>query len=799
MGKRIYQAMGIYRATILFLALLLVAGCAELNSGQQTRQAATDLTETPDSSAPGDLIDGADFITVATDAPSRFRVFEDIDQYGNVVGFDADVMANLAVASGLEYEFVVTGYSGLLSSVSKGEFNAAMSAMVIPDEPTEGITYTLPYLEVGQVLVVRANERRLRSYEDVVPATRIAVQGFTHGEQAALEVLGVDPTGLVVTESIADALQAVIDREAQGAVIDSDDAEHFTRVYAEQLMTTDGGGREAWISSRAYGIAVASSSVTLLERLNSAIEEITAEGTIDRLVRAWLISKDEIAAGQSLVGTPANVIVIGVVGEPPDLDPAAQTPDLISWDIKRNTMSGLLMYNERNELVPIIAREMPEVSEDGLHYTFALRSGLIFSDNSELTAEDVKFSIDRSAANGNYLINDYLKDDDDDGFADSDAVEVVDDYTVRLNLRQAVSYFDSLLASPPYFVVSDDCFSASVELESICGGIGVYNIVEWEDGVSLRLKANPHWPGQAPSFENITIQFMEGSDELQQSLESGAIDIAWHGLSDENYITLRQDTEFRIWEGPSAFKSYLVFEQDTAPWGKAKLRQAVAHSVDRSALASDVFRGLRDPLYSPIPDGVPGQIDALPMRDIDHAKSLLVSEGYDQDNPLEMTIWYVDDGRYTELEEEYAQVLAEQLEESGMIEVTLHGAGWSTFRPASTRCDYPTFLLGWPSTGQPAAYLDAMSWMEYFIVDTRFVCSNYDSDDMNDLVEAAMAESNLEARLELYQQIQELWASDFPTLELTQTPLRAVSQEDVLKITIDAMGMMHYDLLTKSG
>ena len=113
--------------------------------------------------------------------------------------------------------------------------------------------------------------------------------------------------------------------------------------------------------------------------------------------------------------------------------------------------------------------------------------------------------------------------------------------------------------------------------------------------------------------------------------------------------------------------------------------------------------------------------------------------------------------------------------ESGLIEVTLQGAPWSTFRPASLSCEYPAYLLGWPSSGQPAAYLDAMSWMEYFITNTDSVCSNYESRAMTTLLEEALKEVDESRRLELYRQIQELWAEEYPTLDLTQESRFAVS------------------------
>ena len=92
-----------------------------------------------------------------------------------------------------------------------------------------------------------------------------------------------------------------------------------------------------------------------------------------------------------------------------------------------------------------------------------------------------------------------------------------------------------------------------------------------------------------------------------------------------------------------------------------------------------------------------------------------------------------------------------------------------------------------------------MSWLEYFITNTDTVCSNYESEAMDALYQAALEETDETARLELYRQIQELWAQEFPTLDLTQEPRVAISQPNVTGVVIDSLGLLHFDALAKSG
>jgi peptide/nickel transport system substrate-binding protein len=789
-------------AVLILVLLILGAGCSRDDTLEPTVIVESAITSTAtvteQASLPAPAESNFDFITVATDAPSRFGNFEDIDEFGNVVGFDADVMAELGALASLDYEFVVTSFSGLLTSISGGEFDVGMSALIINDPPEEGLAYTIPYLEVGQVLMVRANESNLQNYEAIGPGTPIGAQRFTSGEQAARDFVGADSSDLQLYDSVADAIQALIDGVVEGVILDNDDAVHFTSLYPQQLKIAGGSGEESWISRKAYGIAVAADNQELLERLNEAITIAQQEGAIDRLIETWLVSEETIVAGESLVGTPDDELVIGIAGELPDMDPAARDPDLIGWEVKLNTMSGLLMVNEQNMLTPRLAEDFPLISEDKLEYTFKVRPDLTFPDGSELAAEDVKFSIDRAAGLGNFQVNRYLKDDNEDGFIDGDAVQVIDSMTIKFVLKEPASFFPSVLATPPFFIIDDGCSPATFDPGSLCDGIGAYTISEWDSGEQMRLRANPEWPGEPPAFENIQLRFYDDPSRMRRSLENDAIDIAWTGLGYEDVLELRQDPAFTFWEGSSAFKSYLVFEQGEPPWDNTRLRQAIASAVDREALASAVISDSRQPLSSPVPKDTPGHIEAEPDRNLDEARAILTALGYSPNIRLEMTVWYLNDGRYTPYEAEYAQILKEQLEETELIQVTLEGAPWSVFRPESAACNYPAFLLGWPSSGQPASYNDAMSWMDYFLTNTDSVCSNYDSESMSALLEEALEETDEARRLNLYGQMQELWAQELPTLDLTQEPRTAISQPSVSNFVTDAMGLLHYDILTKT-
>lgn len=790
----------------LVLFLLLVVGCQRA----EPEVVATAVPPTPTSPAIQTLESsrGSDFIVIATDAPNSY--FADFDPLGNVIGFNNDLMARIAAIAGFDYEFLVTPHEGVLDNLispANRDYDAVMSSLVIPETPQPGIAYTVPYLEIGQVMVILADEQDLQNYMDIQPGMAVGTPANSSSEEAARQMLALSDADVYEYETATQALQALIDESVNAVVVDHCTAVHFTQTYPEQLKIAGGEGRDAWISSKAYGIAVPANNSDLLDRLNQAILQTQEEQTVDRLTTAWLIPSGSIEAGESRVGTPPGEFVIGIVGELADMDPASG-PDLIGWEIKNNTMSGLYGYNSNNQLVPLLAANMPIVSEDKLEYTISLRRDLHFPDGRELTTEDVQWAVSRAARLGSFLINSYLKDSNDDNFADADAVQIMDPYTVKFVLQAPAAYFPSLLATPPYYPVSSACFSDALDPLSTCGGIGPYTIVSWDVGERIRLKANPEWPGRpTPAFENIQVRFYDDVASLLRSLtEFQSIDLAWTGLPFNDYQALAdvdQDADGQAdyinWPAPSIFKSYLIFDHDSEPWDNARVRRAAALALDREALA-DLFGGSRRPLYSPVPDAVPGHQAVFPPRNLAQATSLLLEAGYSPDVPLPVTLTFVNDGRYSPLEETYATAIKAQLEETGVFQVTLEGAAWEVVRTQIAQCNNPFYLIGWPSPGQPANYLDVTSWTDFFVqnTDTGF-CSNYDSPAMTRLVEEANEELDAAARLALYGQIQELWAEELPTLDLTQEIRYATSLDNVDNVRVDALGLLHYEVLTKGG
>jgi peptide/nickel transport system substrate-binding protein len=185
----------------------------------------------------------------------------------------------------------------------------------------------------------------------------------------------------------------------------------------------------------------------------------------------------------------------------------------------------------------------------------------------------------------------------------------------------------------------------------------------------------------------------------------------------------------------------------------------------------------------------------MPAPDLERAESLLREAGITEKEPLRLDLWWPSD-HYGSREPDLATTLKLQMESTGLVKVTLHDAPWQRYTAESAGCSYPAYLLGW----QPD-YLDVSTSVDFFALSTATgdLCSNFASADMDRLILAAQTERDPARRLELYAQIQELWAVEVPTVPLLQGTVSAVTFGDVAGVVIDPSGMLHYGELRKGS
>src|SRR5699024_9598696 len=171
----------------------------------------------------------------------------------------------------------------------------------------------------------------------------------------------------------------------------------------------------------------------------------------------------------------------------------------------------------------------------------------------------------------------------------------------------------------------------------------------------------------------VIIQFYSQPSALRQAIEGAEVNIAYRSLSSNDISDLRETGESQgvtVVDGEGTEINYMVLQASRPPFDDVAVRQAVAQLVDREAIAESVYSGTVDPLYGPIPEGLPGHVPSFQEvygePSVEAAQTLLDDAGVE--TPVEFTLWYTP-SRYGPEAADTFNEIARQLNESGLFQV----------------------------------------------------------------------------------------------------------------------------------
>ncbi|MDK2371807.1 MAG: ABC transporter substrate-binding protein [Candidatus Korarchaeota archaeon] len=487
----------------------------------------------------------------------------------------------------------------------------------------------------------------------------------------------------------------------------------------------------------------------------------------------------------------ADTIVIGVTDKVSDLDPA-NAYDFYTWEVFNNIGEGPFKYKPgTTELIKGIIEDY-EVQEGGKVYILKLRKNLKFADGTPCTAKDLKWSIDRVArieGDPAWFVLDFVN-----------KTEVIDDYTLKIVLNQPVAFYPAVLAVPTYFPIPPDKYPADeISSDNTAGSVGPYKITKWVRDQVLILEANPYYYGEKPKTPKVIVKFYKDATTLRLALESGEIDIAWRTLNPTDIKDLTKKPDIQVIEGKGSFIRYIVFNTKIKPFDNKKVRQALAAALDRKAITERVFLGTVDPLYSLVPMGMWSHIDAFKEKygeaNIELAKKLLKEAGYSVSNKLKVELWYTP-SHYGDTEADVAALIKEAWEKTGMVEVTVKSAEWSTYLELTRKGQLPVTLYGWYPD-----YIDPDNYLFPFLHtgSNRWLGEPYSNPDLDKILERAQVSLDQKERERLYKQAQQILADDAPIVPIFQGKLYVAAKKNVHGIVLDPIMLLRYYLIYKEA
>lgn len=355
--------------------------------------------------------------------------------------------------------------------------------------------------------------------------------------------------------------------------------------------------------------------------------------------------------------------------------------------------STLLKRDNKLNIVNDIATSY-KVNEDGKVWTVILRKDVKFSDGQPLTADDVVFTFETATKNGSVV--------DLNGM---DKVEAMDNYTVKFTLKEPQSTFVNSLVGTG--IVPKHAYGADYAENPI--GSGPYQLVQWDKGQQLIIKANPEYYDKKSYFKKITFLFLN-EDASFAAAQAGKVDLAYipAAFSNQEVPGMRLESVKTVDNRGIVFpfiKSGDVTE-DGLPIGNdvtadPAIRHAINIGVDRKALVDGVLGGRGTPAYTSV-DGLPwwNPDTVIKDADLDGARKLLKEAGWkdtDGDGILEkdslkaeFTLYYLASDA---IRQSLAISVADMIEPLG-IHIKLEGGSWDIIEK---KMYSNAVLLGWGS------------------------------------------------------------------------------------------------------
>ncbi len=458
--------------------------------------------------------------------------------------------------------------------------------------------------------------------------------------------------------------------------------------------------------------------------------------TLDRRTVNALIALGPLAAAAPAAFAQANKknVVLGMVLEPPGLDPTVAPAAAIGEIVHYNILEGLTKINVDGSVTPLLADSW-ELSPDGKSYTFKLKKGVVFSDGKPFDSAAVKFSFERAKAEGS--TNKAKK----AVFDNISSVSAYDAHTVILTLNNADPTLPFRLGENTAVILHPDT-AAGAATRPV--GTGAFVLDNWAKGSAVTLVKNPKFREAAKvKLEKVTFRFINDPSAQVAALLAGDIDGMPRFAAFQALKQFQGDKRFTVEIGSTAGKGLLAINNRKKPFDDVRVRRALSHAIDRRAFIDGAQEGLGKPIGSHFAPTDAGYVDltGLYPHDPEKAKALLKEAGVSN---LAVTLTlppppYARKG---------GEIVAAQLAKVG-VTAKIENVEWAQWLAGPFKGNFDLTII---NHVEPLDYATAYADPKYYF--------GYDSAKFRQLVATMASTTNAKERLRLWQQIQRTLAED---------------------------------------
>jgi peptide/nickel transport system substrate-binding protein len=455
-----------------------------------------------------------------------------------------------------------------------------------------------------------------------------------------------------------------------------------------------------------------------------------------------LLALFSLAACSEAAG-PADgeLVEFALSGNPNTLDPHA-TSGTLTFQVIRSVYDTLYEPDRDGRIVPALA-ERYEVSADNTEWTFYLREEVRFHNGDELTAADVEATFGR-------LLSDELDSPNADEFASVRNVRATGEYEVVFELDEPYAPLLASLASGWGAILPASLIEEGHNFGAAPVGTGPFRLDEWVRDNRIVLERNEdYWMEDHPKVDGVIINIITEPSVQLQGLLTGRLHIIDTVIAEE-IDRINENPDTFVDERLSGLVMVVALNTARPELSDVRVRQAISQAIDKQAVLDATYGGgvpiasfvdYTDPYYVDYTDLLP--------YDPEQARSRLSEIGFEQDEPLVMTVpqnyqAHVDAG----------QIYQEMLESVG-LDVELQLVDWSTWlSDVYGAGNFDLTVIG--HTGK----LDPDGRLAGYGTEATYV--NWVNEEADRLIREARRTTGFEARRELYARVFEIMAREVP-------------------------------------
>jgi len=485
---------------------------------------------------------------------------------------------------------------------------------------------------------------------------------------------------------------------------------------------------------------------------------------------------------------------IGLIGDIATLAPGgvAQHDEKL---LASTIYEGLVRYDEESgQIKPLLARKW-KYSSDNKTLTLVLDTNIRFSSGKKLSATDVKASWEANFAQGqdwSNLANLFLPvcggfERIEGKTKDISGIQVVNNHTIRINLKQANTAFVHTLTNPVFWVYD----TATVPGNQPQPGTGPFILKENEENKHFIFVRNNHYHGEKPRLYALEVRMYEDAVRAIADYRQGKLDYL-DQVPQDQIKAIRNDPALkkRFIYKPLLYTYSLGFNISKGPYDNNYcLRRALNYAIDRKSIADNLLGGAYRPLKGLLPAGIPGYDSHIRGYSFDRekARQLLEDAGYPEGQGLAPLIIAYDNNPGNQA---VMEAIATQLEQIG-VRVQLQPMDWDYYRKQVGRMEMSCFRLGWQ-----ADYPEADSFLYNLYHSSRIGISNYHSynnPQLDKVLDAGRREDiDSEERIQLLRRAENIVVDDAPGIFLFQKMAAKLVGEGVSNLQVDRMEMIDW-------